>query len=82
MFTVMALFFLAGYGDTAYYPSTIDVNSSLTLANSTSSLFTLTVMSWVSLITPFVIAYIAYVWRCMDRKPITPEEMKSTSHKY
>lgn len=80
--TVMALFFLAGYGDTAYYPSTIDVNSSLTLANSSSSHFTLTVMSWVSLITPLVVAYIAYVWRCMDRRTITPEEMESTSHKY
>lgn len=80
--TVMALFFLAGYGNTAYYPSTLDVNSSLTIANSSSSEFTLKVMSVVSLITPFVIAYIAYVWHSMDRKQITPEEMRSDSHKY
>lgn len=82
VFTVMALFFLAGFSNTAYYPSTIDVNSSLTLANSSSSEFTLKVMSVVSLITPFVIAYIAYVWHSMDRKQITPEEMRSDSHKY
>lgn len=82
VFTVMALFFLAGYGNTAYYPSTIDVSSSLTIANSSSSEFTLKVMSIVSLITPVVIAYIAYVWHSMDRKQITPQEMRSDSHKY
>lgn len=79
---VIALFCVAGYNDTAYYPSLTDVGSSLTIANSSSSLFTLKVMSWVSVITPLVVAYIAYVWFKMDRKRITPEEMESTGHKY
>ncbi len=65
---VLALFSLIGYGGTAYYPSTLDTMSSLTLANSSSSEFTLTVMSWVSLLVPFVIAYIAWCWRALDRK--------------
>lgn len=79
---VVCLFCVAGYNSTAYYPSLVDVQSSLTIANSSSSLFTLKVMSWVSVITPFVIAYIAYVWRKMDHKPITPAEMESSEHKY
>lgn len=79
---VVALFCVAGYNSTAYYPSLTDVASSLTIRNSSSSLFTLKVMSWVSIITPFVIAYIAYVWAKMNSKPITPEEMKAESHKY
>ena len=79
---VVALFCVAGYNSTAYYPSLTDVASSLTIRNSSSSLFTPKVMSWVSIITPFVIAYIAYVWAKMNSKPITPEEMKAESHKY
>lgn len=79
---VVAFFCVAGYNSTAYYPSLTDVASSLTIRNSSSSLFTLKVMSWVSIITPFVIAYIAYVWAKMNSKPITPEEMKAESHKY
>lgn len=79
---ILTLFWVAGYNDTPYYPSLIDASCSLTIRNSSSSLFTLTVMSWVSLIVPFVAAYIAYVWRAMDRKPITPGEMKSSGHKY
>ncbi|WP_303642744.1 cytochrome d ubiquinol oxidase subunit II, partial [uncultured Duncaniella sp.] len=65
---VMSLFWVAGYNDTAYYPSLLDTASSLTIRNSSSTQFTLQVMSWVSLIVPFVIAYIAYVWRAMDRR--------------
>ena len=63
---VMVLFFLAGYRSTAYYPSVLDAQSSLSIANSSSSLFTLKVMSWVSVLVPFVLAYIAYVWRKMN----------------
>ncbi len=74
---VMALFMLAGYNDTAYYPSTTDIASSLTIANSCSSEFTLKTMAIVSLIIPFVVAYIAYFWRQMDKKPITSEELDS-----
>ena len=82
VFVVMAIFFIAGYNYTAYYPSTIDLQSSLTIRNSSSSQFTLQVMFWVSLLIPFVLAYIVYAWRQMDRKKITPEEIDGTEHKY
>jgi cytochrome d ubiquinol oxidase subunit II len=78
---VMSLFMIAGYHGTAYYPSTADLQSSLTLANSSSSEFTLTAMSIVSLIIPFVVAYIAYFWRKMDKHSITVEELE-TEEKY
>ncbi len=80
--TVMALFFLAGFNGTAYYPSTTDLQSSLTLSNSSSSAFTLTVMTWVSFLIPAVLAYIVYAWRQMDRKPITKNEIENTDLKY
>lgn len=63
---VISLFCVLGYNHTAFYPSVLDANSSLTIRNSSSSLFTLKVMSVVSVLVPFVIAYIAYVWRAMD----------------
>ncbi len=66
--TVLALFLIAGYNGTAYYPSSTNLQSSLTLSNSCSSEFTLSTMAIVSLIIPFVIAYIAYVWRAMAKK--------------
>ena len=75
---VMALFMIAGYNGTAYYPSTADLQSSLTLSNSSSSEFTLTCMSIVSLIIPFVVAYIAYFWYKMDKRSLTKEELKHT----
>ena len=78
---VMALFMVAGYNNTAYYPSTYDLQSSLTLANSCSSEFTLRTMAVVSLIIPFVVSYIAYFWRQMDKKSLTTEEL-NTSDKY
>ena len=79
---VMAVFFVAGYNGTAYYPSSTDLQSSLTIRNSSSSQFTLQVMFWVSLLIPFVVAYIAYAWRQMDKKRITPDEISDTQHKY
>ena len=79
---VMAVFFIAGYNGTAYYPSCTDLQSSLSIRNSSSSPFTLQVMFWVSLLIPFVVAYIAYAWRQMDRKKITSGEISGTSHKY
>ena len=79
---VMSVFFLAGFNHTAYYPSYADLQSSLTIRNSSSSLFTLQVMSWVSLLIPFVLAYIVYAWHQMDRKRITPDEITNTPHKY
>ncbi len=80
--TVMAIFFVAGYNGTAYYPSCTDLQSSLTIRNSSSSPFTLQVMFWVSLLIPFVVAYIAYAWHQMDKKKITDSEINSTEHKY
>jgi len=79
---VMAVFFVAGYNGTAYYPSCTDLQSSLTIRNSSSSQFTLQVMFWVSLLIPFVLAYIVYAWRQMDKKKITGSEIGSTEHKY
>lgn len=79
---VLSLFWIVGYNNTAYYPSLLDTASSLTIANSSSSEFTLRTMSWVSLLVPFVAAYIIYAWWSLTRKPITPEEMQSNDHKY
>ena len=79
---VIVLFWLAGYNSTSYLPSVTDIQSSLTLANSSSSLFTLTVMTWVSILVPFVIAYIAYVWHKMDKTPLTEAELEKESHTY
>ena len=77
VFAVMALFMIVGYNNTAYYPSTADINASLTIANSSSSEFTLRAMAIVSLIIPFVLAYIAYFWRQMDKRSLTSEELES-----
>ncbi|MBR3950964.1 MAG: cytochrome d ubiquinol oxidase subunit II [Bacteroidaceae bacterium] len=74
---VIALFLIAGYNGTAYYPSSADLQCSLTLSNSCSSEFTLRTMAIVSLIIPFVVAYIAYFWRKMDKKSLTKEELES-----
>ena len=75
---VIPLFLIAGYNGTSYYPSSADLQSSLTLANSCSSEFTLRTMAIVSLILPFVVAYIAYFWRKMNNRPLTNEELKET----
>ena len=79
---VLSLLLCAGYNHTAYYPSTADLQSSLTIANSCSSQFTLKTMAYVSILVPFVLAYIVYAWRTIDRRPITPEELKRDEHKY
>ncbi len=80
--TVFALFLIAGFNNTAFYPSVYDLQSSLTIQNASSSKFTLTVMSYVSLLIPFVLAYIVYFWRAMNRTKITEQEMKEESHVY
>ena len=80
--TVLSLLLCVGYNHTAYYPSTADLQSSLTLANSCSSLFTLKTMVYVSLLLPIVVAYIAYVWKVMDRKPLTSEEVTENEDVY
>jgi cytochrome d ubiquinol oxidase subunit II len=80
--TVLALLLNAGYNNTAYYPSICDPKSSLTIFNSSSSKFTLTVMSVVSILVPFVLAYIVFAWRSMNKNNISISEMKTESHVY
>ena len=82
VFTVFALFIIAGFNNTAFYPSIYDLQSSLTIQNASSSKFTLTAMSYVSLMIPFVLAYIIYFWRAMNRKKVTDKEMQEESHIY
>jgi len=82
MATVLALFLIAGFNNTAFYPSTFDLQSSLTIENSSSSHYTLTAMSYVSLMVPFIIAYIAYAWKSLTNKKIDREEIETTIDKY
>ncbi|MCM1151092.1 MAG: cytochrome d ubiquinol oxidase subunit II [Alistipes sp.] len=79
---VLALLLCAGWNNTAYYPSLADMQSSLTIRNSSSSLFTLRAMAYVSLLIPFVAAYIWYAWRAINRRPLTKEELKEGGHQY
>lgn len=79
---VFSLFLLAGYNHSAYYPSTFDLQSSLTIVNSSSSRYTLVTMSYVSLLIPFVVAYIFYAWRSVNRTKISEDEIRSESHVY
>jgi cytochrome d ubiquinol oxidase subunit II len=80
--TVFSLLLVAGFNHTAFYPSTFDLQSSLTIENASSSRFTLTAMSYVSLLVPFVLAYIWYVWRSMDKKKLDKEELSTEDHLY
>ncbi|KPK80611.1 MAG: cytochrome C oxidase assembly protein [Bacteroides sp. SM23_62_1] len=80
--TVFALFLIAGLNHTCYYPSIFDLQSSLHIENSSSSHYTLTAMSYVSLLVPFVLAYIVYAWNSVNKKRIDAEEMKSETHVY
>ena len=82
LLTVFALFLLAGFNHTAYYPSTYDLQSSLTIENSSSSHYTLMVMGYVSLLVPIVIAYIWIAWRSIDSKKIDMEELGNETHVY
>lgn len=79
---VFSLFLIAGFNNTAFYPSTIDLQSSLTIENSSSSKYTLVAMSYVSLFVPFVFAYIYYAWKAIDKTKITEEELNNEHHKY
>jgi cytochrome d ubiquinol oxidase subunit II len=79
--TVLVLLLLTAWNNTAYYPSTADLQSSLTMQNSSSSEFTLRTMFYVSLLVPFVLAYIIYAWHAIDKKEITLEEI-NTDHAY
>ena len=79
---VFALLLCAGYNGTAFYPSTADLQSSLTIANSCSSEFTLKTMAYVSILVPFVIAYIAYAWRAVNSKKLSAVELEKEEEKY
>jgi cytochrome d ubiquinol oxidase subunit II len=80
--TVTPLLLMSAWNHTAYYPSTADLQSSLTMENSCSSYFTLNTMFWVSLLVPFVLAYIIYAWRKIDSKKIDRAEIASDDHAY
>jgi cytochrome d ubiquinol oxidase subunit II len=79
---VFSLFLVAGFNGTSFYPSSYDLQSSLTINNASSSLFTLKAMMYVSFIIPLVLAYIWYAWKSINNEKITPEEMNSEEHKY
>lgn len=76
--TVLSLFLIAGYNNTAFYPSYYDIQSSITIANGSSSHFTLSVMSYVSLMIPIVVAYIWFAWRAINRHKMTRKEIESS----
>lgn len=78
--TVWALFILSGFNHTSFYPSILDLQSSLSIENASSTHFTLTAMSYVSLFVPFVVGYIWYVWKVMNKKQISTEELEHEHH--
>ena len=78
---VLPLLLMSAWNHTAYYPSTADLQSSLTIVNSCSSEFTLRTMFYVSLVIPFVLAYIIYAWRAIDRKKLDKDEINN-DHAY
>jgi cytochrome d ubiquinol oxidase subunit II len=80
--TVFSMFLVAGFNGTAFYPSTFDLNSSLTIGNASSSLFTLQTMMYVSFLIPFIFAYIWYAWKSINVTRITGEEMEAEGHVY
>jgi cytochrome d ubiquinol oxidase subunit II len=80
--TVFAMFLVAGFNNTAYYPSTFNLQDSLTIQNSSSSHYTLTAMSYVSLFVPAVLAYITYTWRAINKKKMDKSELESEGHLY
>jgi cytochrome d ubiquinol oxidase subunit II len=80
--TVTMLLLVVGYNNTVYYPSSVDLQSSLTLQNSSSSFFTLSTMAVVSLLIPFVLAYIFYAWRVLEKKRLNLKDLESDGHAY
>jgi len=82
IFTVFSVLMLAGFNNTAFYPSTFDLQSSLTIHNASSSQYTLTAMSWVSLFVPFVLAYIWFTWHSMNKKKVSDADIKNDTMAY
>jgi cytochrome d ubiquinol oxidase subunit II len=80
--TVLSLLMLAGFNNTAFYPSTYDLQSSLTIHNASSSKYTLTAMSWVSLLVPFVVLYIWYTWKSMSKRKVSEGDIENDTMAY
>lgn len=80
--TVLSVLLLVGLNNTAFYPSTFDIQSSLSIENASSSKYTLTAMSWVSLLVPFVIAYIWYAWKSINKQKVSQSDLENDSMKY
>jgi len=80
--TVFSLFILSAFNNTSFYPSNFDLQNSLTIENSSSSHYTLTIMSYVSLFIPFVIWYIFYTWKAINKTKIDIKEIKEKEHFY
>ena len=78
----LAIFFLAGFNNTPFYPSTADLQSSLSIANASSSHYTLTVMTYVALAVPFVLGYIAYVWKLMNARKLSLADVTGDDKAY
>ena len=75
-----ATFFILGLNQTAFYPSLLDPANSLTIRNASSSRYTLAAMTWVALAVPVILAYVAYVWRLMNSRPLSSDDMKKDPH--
>ena len=80
--TIFSLFITLAFNNTCYYPSKIDFQSSLTIENSSSSYYTLNIMSYVTVLIPIVVAYIYWAWKSINNKKINDEELEETEHKY
>lgn len=79
---VFSVFLLAGFNNTCFYPSTVDLQSSLNIMNASSSHYTLTAMSYISILIPFVITYIFFAWRALNKEKISKENLATEDHKY
>jgi cytochrome d ubiquinol oxidase subunit II len=79
---VFSIFLLAGFNHTCFYPSTVDIQSSLSIRNASSSHYTLRIMSYVSLMVPFIIAYIWFAWRALNKEKISSASLEKEDHKY
>lgn len=79
---VFSLLMLAGFNNTAFYPSTYDLQSSLTIQNASSSKYTLLAMSWVSILVPFVVAYIWYTWKSMSKRKVSEADIENDTMAY
>jgi cytochrome bd ubiquinol oxidase subunit II len=80
--TVFSLLLIAGFNNTAFYPSSYNLQNSLTIRNASSSMFTLKTMMYISLFIPLIIVYIWYAWKSINNKKIDEDEIRSDNHTY